>query len=1465
MKMSRRWKIVGAAAGVAAVVGISAYLWWWRPVVLAALRSGIERALADTRPRVTFRELDLAGLRTLVLYDVAAGTLDDPDSITAKELRLTFDLRALWKGRGDLIAALRSVRLVRPQAVLAWPPGWLAPNRSLRGTPPPAPVLPVPPGVALDVTDGRILLRASAGPTSSGAATPAAPAGRPGARGRHAAPGPAGPGRGTVFTLTDLSASARTRDDGRFEIETRCTFPDSPRRGTGIGVTLSPTGIEVALDWKRLAAAPLGPWLAPLALPVRITRGVVSADVLLAFTKAGTGWRLASAAGTLDPQEASLETAALPVPLHGLTGRLRAAGATVTTDRLALTVSGNAWELTGSLAGFDRPALDLAAVCESFDAARLSPDARGTGACRLAAKGPAADPVVTVDLTLAGAAWGGAEAATLIGRATITDGWRLVTLADVKADTAAGAVALAGAWRPAAGTGELALSLRPADPLLPAFAGPLRLRRGEVAWDPATGDGLWALKLRGRPRGAAGWELAASGTATTGAKLGLTGTLGASPPHRLDAKISVTGATLAALYLDARSETTAKLNLRINAAAKLTGPLAAPVLTANVGGTRLLVGKLDAPVAGSVRVSRAALDLDPVKIHTVTSLTLHLPFDGSPATGALEGEGLPLASIWQAFTVPDALRAFTGAFHGRLGVTDLTGKPVVTGSGELRGLERDGRKLGTLAFTLDQRAGDMRLTRLAFKGPAGTADGAGSLAFTADGWTADAKLNIAWMKIGALPLDAHAVLNVRQTPKERKVTARLAALRLDGAAHPDLDLDAAWRADGSFAAHAGWGEDVLAASWERDGRGVALSLSGGDVPLAPLCAAFDLPAPADRASGTVSLKGPADKASVSVSLNWPRGELNLRGWTALPAAGAAPAAWDLTVTGGERSIAAWLPLLRRIDALRALPDADGAIDARGLELTNGPAGATIDGWITLKSLKLRHQLIGDGSVRLKTTGGGVDFEAKLAGTAGEFEIFPSRFAREGDTRLLNAAFAWRNVPAGRAECACARSSLNVRLADGKGSGSLVLAGLSLDAEAAPDILVDFAVTPGRWRLSSPAASAWKALGTVSHDQGVLRIEADDRAGGRWLVLRGPDGAQLKFAGIWPFPDAPERMTTEVHRFPAAPILIALGAGALPGTAEADFTWVAGAEAPLSGRLAINDGAFGGFPYDLLEVRGAGSPGRSFALTAMKLERQGQLRARGTGSISFFPERRLSLDLSVERLQLGYLKPLGFVESSDANALGRITITGTPEDPGIDGALICAPGTFTPPTGFSELRLAEGRLEFEKKKAKLTATLNDIAGAAVLVSGEAVIAGFQPGAMTVTMAAPTWIRVDGLPRLYKGQAKGTMKFEGTTKQPILRGDITLQEGRMQTPPKAKVRNPEDFIERVDWDLKVNIGNAVTYAVSPLGGALDVAQLSNRSRLHVKGRGEDFKVYGEIVADSGPVTLFLGKQLYRRDAP
>jgi hypothetical protein len=330
---------------------------------------------------------------------------------------------------------------------------------------------------------------------------------------------------------------------------------------------------------------------------------------------------------------------------------------------------------------------------------------------------------------------------------------------------------------------------------------------------------------------------------------------------------------------------------------------------------------------------------------------------------------------------------------------------------------------------------------------------------------------------------------------------------------------------------------------------------------------------------------------------------------------------------------------------------------------------------------------------------------------------------------------------------------------------------------------------------------------------------------------------------------------------AAPILVVLGAPPMEGFAEANLEYSSAGTPPLAGRLSVTGGRWGDFPFDLFEVKGSGTPAHDFTFTSIKIERADNLLARGTGSLTVFPDRHVELNLSVERLRLGYLAPFGLVEDSDVAALGRLVIAGDPEDPEVTGSLVCAPGSYTPPTGFSELSLVSGRMDFKGHEAEFNATLADAGGAPVLMAGRAGFKGLVPTSYAVDMAAPALIQVDRLPGLFKGHAKGKFRIDGTPARPAIHGDILLDDGRIQAPAKRK-HDPDEFGERADWDLTVHFGAGVKYAVDPLGAALDIAALSSRSLIKVSGRGEDFHVTGQVLADSGPLTLFLGKELWKK---
>jgi hypothetical protein len=699
--------------------------------------------------------------------------------------------------------------------------------------------------------------------------------------------------------------------------------------------------------------------------------------------------------------------------------------------------------------------------------------------------------------------------------------------------------------------------------------------------------------------------------------------------------------------------------------------------------------------------------------------------------------------------------------------------------------------------------------------------------------------------------------------KKAGITARMTAVRINAAPYPDAE--ASWSTDGR-------GRDSLKLSWEdllslvlsRDAGGY-ISLTGAfsDLPVAPLAGAAGVPAPFSRLSGSASLKGPAEKASVSANLKWERGEGTLRGWASL----SRPGLFSLTVSLQEKSAAAWLPFVRSFPALSAVPGADGSVSCRGLDIEVTGGSPRLNGWIGLRDLSVNGRRLGNGSFRMAGGADALELEAEFESEAGSWVLNPTRVRREGNTTSVSGAFAWKDVPAGRAKCSLSRGTVEARWQGENGTATLFLCGLALDnpgpaqcpAAGAITILADR--DGGLFRLSSPADSAWRAIGTVSLKGTMVTTVPDDRAGGAWLIMAGADNSAIKLSGSWPAPGVPDRLSFEGHRLPATLVLALLDLPSSEGLAEADLDWDAAAEPPVKGRLALTGLTLGRFPLDILDARGSGTPGGTFTLSSISLKAPG-LNARGSGSLATVPAPRLSLNLSVEKLALSYLKPLGFIEEGDAAALGRLTANGPPGDPELNGSLVISPGSVVPVTVFSELKLAEGRLNFSGRKATLRSVLNDASGAPVEVVGEAEVASLVPKAFRLTLSALAPVLVDGIPSVYRGTARGKVVFEGSPAEPAVRGDITLLEGKLKSPPKRN-KGEGGFADRLEWDLKVRFGEGVQYAMEPVPGApIDLAKLSPQSRIQVTGKGDGMKVAGEVLADSGPLTLFMGRELWKK---
>jgi len=1484
----RGWRRAIAAGAILAAVGASAYLWWWRPLMLATLKVGLERAIAGVKsgPGMGFQSLDLAGLNTLVLKNVSIGTMDDPASAVIREVRLTFDLAALVRGRLDWTRALRAVRLVEPQATVTMP--ITGPAKANR-----LPVLGPPRGASLDITRGRVLLRsgiskadersasdrprASLAPGASKAGG-AQPKVAPGASKAGGAQPKVAPGavESPVTVIPDIEVSVVPAGNNGYDFSASLTAPASPRHGVRARGTYVPAQgnsahtVKGSIRLDQLALAPLVPWLIRAGWPDPPRQGAVSASLSLEMRHGPGGWEPGPASGEIRADRVTAGIPGLPCPLTDMTGTARVEGSTVRLGPVALKTDGIPWKVSGTIENPAVPRLKLGAATTAFSLGSIARGGRGTGNVTLEISGPAASPTVIAVADLGAVAWHGVSFDRVTGTAEILGGGLTVNLRSLDAISPAGNLKLKGTVKTRRPEGDLDWEFIPSDPDMPRLTGSLALAGSQVRASARTRDGVWALSGTGRSGADGSWQIAVTGKSPDGARASVEGAIGPAPARKLQGSVSVVKTTVAGLYLDRRNDVLRRLGAVITATGRISGTAADAALKASLAGSALkLPGRLLTVSAGSLSLSRAGLELSRVTLPDGSAFDLVFPFGGKPVTARLDAAKLPLGAVWAAFppegggTSPGALRETEGFLNGSLSATDLAVRPAFDGNGEVRELKWRGRNLGILSFAASAVSGKTAVSRIKLNGPDCSAEGSGTFETRENGWEGAGKFTIAYLRFGSDDLDAVAELTASGKDGTVASEIRLTDVRINALAYPDFSGTYSREGPGRMVIKASW-EDLLSAVLRLEGgatggRTVSLTAALSELPLAPVCGAISAPAPADKMSGSVTLKGPVDRASMTASLNWGRGEGDMKGW--VDATGRHPCSLALTLSDG--AFLRWIAFARAIGAPSWLPDADGRVETRGLTLEYDGGTALVNGWIRFRDLTVRGRRAGSGSLRIKTSPGGGEMEGSLENEGASFSLNPTRFTGSGGTITATGAFGWRGIPVGKTTLSLSRAEFSARLSREKGNVNLSLTGLAL-GDLEPAALKITAVRSGKkWAVQSPEESEWKLLGSLAATGLKFETVEDARTGERWLVARGPGGASMRLDCAMTPPDEPERFVLEARKFPAAPVLLALGLPPLGGRADADLAWRQGGEAPLAGRLALAGCKWGDIPLDLIEIKGHADPGRSFGLESVRAERAGELAATGSGSLRLVPDNVLSLTMVVQGLSLGYLKPFGFVEESDAAARGQLVFAGDPAGPGIDGTLTCTPGSFKAPAVFTDLKLAEGRAEFRGNRVSIKAVLNDVAGAAVVVAGEATHSKFAPDTFSIAFSAPAAVRVDGLPRLFRGSAKGTVRFEGTIEKPALKGEITIIEGRLQSPPKRPKAKPPSLLDRLAWDLKVRFGDGVDYAIEPVAGApVKIARLSSRSRIYVRGAGDDMKIYGEVLADSGPIKLFLGRQLWKK---
>ena len=1425
-KRRRLWMATGAVlAGILA----STYFWWWKPVVLASIRMALEGALARNLPSASFGTLDMAGIQTVVVRDLSYGKPQDDFSLVVPEARFSFSIWHLLTGRLDPVASLKSVVLVGPQVILTLEA--INPAESKKGAP--GFFLPLPAQAQLGMKNGRILLRSR----------------------RE---------KSRFVSLMDMDANAILPSPGTVMFDARFTSPDSPRRGVSTLGVLTPSSLTASVVLKKLRLTPLAPWISRFKPPVAPEMGALSCSLTFSATKTGAGnWSLTRASGKMDADGIALSGPALPFHLREITGSARFDGNSARITALTLLAPDTRWNISGSVDHLGAPVLHLTVESPSFDPGRYVKGAGGMGAVSILADGPIADPVLIVTPDLRDFRLDSFSCARLQGRFTVAYRGKSVLLDPGTVTLGAGVFNAWGLVEPEGPGANLRWTFTPSAAGIPKLAGTASLARGVLTVSTKTSDGIWVATGRAR-LDKDSWNGSITAHSNSGGQVSATVRAGTKTPFKLSGTMAMEDTPLADLYFTSAWETPGKIKGRLGGTGTLSGNTSNPALVMSLDGRGMELDGEKLALSGSVKITPEAVKLDPLKIGSYASLSMLVPLGNSAVELSGIATGLPVRLALTIGGAPaDTLKKAGGSISGKFSGENPGSKDgVFRADLEIQDLSWDTTRLGNGTVIAAGKGSALKFTKLRLNGPVASLDGTGNLEILAGGdWNADTTLTINYLKYGKADLDCQAKVAASSRSGSRTAEASLASVRITGAAYPNAVLTVKSGNDGSSSAKLSW-EDLayISATFKNDAeKSLVLSAALSDFPVAPVSSLFSQPAPADRVSGSVSLKGAQNRAVASASLKWGHGEADARGWIDCTTG----KSFSLSLTAVDGALMPWVVFVRSATRFRNMPDLDGRMETRGMALDRDGDSLSINGWVGARELRVGGVLCGNGSLRITSSPAQSEFEASLEGPQGKYTVYPTRITLQGERRSIEGAFAWSGVPLAKAQSSLSRGTLKGSWTDNNASANIIFTGLGLNDRALDQVTVRLDRSGNKWRVFSPKESPWQVIGTVTIAGTRVNVEEDERTGGATLLIRGGDGTTIKAGGTWAPPSAPENFSFEAHRLPAGTLFAALGLPPAEGIAEADLDWKASAMPPLSGRLTLLNAQLGGFPLDSVDTRISGTPGRSFTMSSLKLARGTDFLAHGTGEMVLYPAQSIRLELVVEKLLLRYLQPLGFLDDSDSAARGKITVTGTADEPAMDGTLTCSPGTVKPRTGFSSLYLTEGSLNFTGKKAALSAVLNDITGASVLVNGSADLNRLIPASFTLGLSMPQPVKVDALPGLYRGTAKGEIRFEGTPDAPVLKGNLTLENGQLRTPPAAKKGVKDSFADRMTWDMEVGFGKGVQYVIgAPLGGEIELAKLSPKSLITIKGKGADFKVAGEVLADSGALTLFLGKQLWKK---
>jgi hypothetical protein len=438
--------------------------------------------------------------------------------------------------------------------------------------------------------------------------------------------------------------------------------------------------------------------------------------------------------------------------------------------------------------------------------------------------------------------------------------------------------------------------------------------------------------------------------------------------------------------------------------------------------------------------------------------------------------------------------------------------------------------------------------------------------------------------------------------------------------------------------------------------------------------------------------------------------------------------------------------------------------------------------------------------------------------------------------------------------------------DGEGRAALDFSVLQLGQRRIEAVPMDLQWKKGDWTLGPRNGKAWHAAGRVKDGDFIL---------GELRVKQGPGSAslsgkvlhdgQLSFDGT--ASNFPVGDLTGVLDWPQAWRGDAYGTVSVRGTTETPRTVIS---------IKVEDGSVQGFPFDLALATVHVEDGwvKLAPLGPVKVSKQDAYALEVEGRVPVKGPLGLDVKARLKEGGLGFFAGTPFIRDAQGPLQMELLLSGSKQDPTVNGSLRIVGGSVTPTGLFPALEKLDLFVQIRDSQVQLQQAQARVVGDGPLLKLELADAGrpafvlerWEPQRFNLRLRASK----SGLPvrstdklRFLDGTVHPDLRLQGGWQNPAVSGDLTLERGELEkalvtwpaqfNPPRPEGRPGDEpgFLDRVEWDLGIHARQDVMLRNQAAQVFIDTGDAG----LRLRGMAPHRSLEGRLSAVKGNVDYLL----------